>query len=266
MPLTKGSSQKTISHNIEEMQAAGHPHDQAVAAAMNVARRARASGGSMGGSMMPQIPPGVLQRLNTMGVGKSAVQTPPSATRPPVSPPGMPRPQMGRRAFADGGGVDIKKFHVGPIHSAVAGRTDHLPMHVPANSYVLPADIVSAFGEGNTMAGFKHLRRMFKGNPYAQGKHPYGGHSKAPYGQGDQPYGGSPGPYGEAIQSHKRGGKSDGVAIVAAGGEHVLTPEEVLYVGDGDMAMGHRVLDECVKRWRQQTIKTLSNLPGPKRD
>ena len=38
MPLRKGSSQKTISHNIREMRAAGHPQDQAVAAAMNVAR------------------------------------------------------------------------------------------------------------------------------------------------------------------------------------------------------------------------------------
>ena len=45
--------------------------------------------------------------------------------------------------------------HVGPIHSAVAGRTDHLPMHVPSGAYVLPADIVSAMGEGNTAAGFK---------------------------------------------------------------------------------------------------------------
>ena len=51
-------------------------------------------------------------------------------------------------------GMDIKP-HIGPIHSAVAGRTDHLPMHVPSGSYVIPADIISAMGEGNTMAGFK---------------------------------------------------------------------------------------------------------------
>jgi hypothetical protein len=35
MPLKKGSSKETISHNIEEMQASGHPHDQAVAAALH---------------------------------------------------------------------------------------------------------------------------------------------------------------------------------------------------------------------------------------
>ncbi len=37
MPLEKGSSQKVISHNIEEMQKAGHPHKQAVAAALREA-------------------------------------------------------------------------------------------------------------------------------------------------------------------------------------------------------------------------------------
>lgn len=37
MPLKKGKSRKTISKNISEMEAAGHPHDQAVAASLNKA-------------------------------------------------------------------------------------------------------------------------------------------------------------------------------------------------------------------------------------
>jgi hypothetical protein len=37
MPLEKGSSQETISHNISEMVHAGHPQNQAVAAAMHSA-------------------------------------------------------------------------------------------------------------------------------------------------------------------------------------------------------------------------------------
>jgi hypothetical protein len=35
MPLKSGKSHKVISHNIKEMIEAGHPHDQAVAAALS---------------------------------------------------------------------------------------------------------------------------------------------------------------------------------------------------------------------------------------
>lgn len=143
-----------------------------------------------------------------------------------------------------------EKLHIGPIHSPVAGRTDHLPMHVPSGSYVIPADIISAMGEGNTMAGFKHMRRMFSGAPYG--------------GDGDVPYGGSEGPYNEPLKA--RGGSTQSVPIVAAGGEYVLAPHEVRYAGGGDLDAGHRVLDDFVKRYRARTIKTLSKLPGPKKD
>ena len=101
MPLLKGKSQETISSNIREMMHAGHPQQQAIAAALSQSRRARAEGG--------------------------------------VS----------------------EKIHVGPIHSNVAGRTDHLPINVPSGSYVIPADIISAMGEGNTMAGFKYANAVF---------------------------------------------------------------------------------------------------------
>lgn len=45
----------------------------------------------------------------------------------------------------------------GLLHSAVAGRTDHLQVNAPAGSYVIPADIVSAEGQGNTLAGAKFI-------------------------------------------------------------------------------------------------------------
>lgn len=146
-------------------------------------------------------------------------------------------------------------LHVGPIHSSVHGRTDHLPMHVPSGSYVVPADVVSAHGEGNTMAGFKVMRRLFGGAPY--------GGSGGPYGQGS-------GPYGEALQNSRGGRAQDGgdrgVPIVAAGGEYVLSPDQVRSVGNGDADLGTRVLDEFVKRSRARNIKTLQRLPGPAKD
>lgn len=172
MPLQKGTSQKTISSNISEMVHAGHPRKQAIAAALEAARRSRAEGGDIG---------------------------------------------------------DVnEKIHVGPIHSPVAGRTDHLPINVPSGSYVIPADIISAMGEGNTMAGFRIANTVFGL-------------------QQDSP-------------------DHEPVEIVAAGGEYVITPENVAEIGGGDMDAGHANLDDFIKDYRAQTIRTLQKLPGPKRD
>lgn len=145
--------------------------------------------------------------------------------------------------------IKAPKFHVGPIHSSVAGRTDHLPMTVHSGSYVIPADIVSGMGEGNTMAGYKHMRRLFGGAPYAG--------ETAPYDQDSGVYG-SP-------ASKAKGGATKGVPIVAAGGEYVLHPNQVRMAGAGDLDTGHAVLDEFVKRMRSELVKTLKKLPGPKK-
>ena len=98
--------------------------------------------------------------------------------------------------------------HTGAIHSSVAGRTDHLPIHVPSGSYVIPADIISGMGEGNTIAGFKHMRRIFGDMPRGAGPEAYG-HTGGPYGKAGQPYDHSGGPYGMAsggsIKHHAAG-------------------------------------------------------------
>ena len=139
-----------------------------------------------------------------------------------------------------------KLFH-GPIHSPVAGRTDHLPMHVASGSYVIPADIISSMGEGNTMAGFRSAKKIFS--------KPAG----MPYGQGALPYGAG----GDHL---KDGGHTGAVPVVVAGGEYVIHPDDVTHIGGGDMENGHRILDSFVKKQRAKTVKTLQNLPGPKKD
>ena len=68
-------------------------------------------------------------------------------------------------------------------------------------------------------------------------------------------------PVSEQLQ-YARGGK---VPIAAAGGEWVLTPEQVAVVGGGNLDQGHNVLDAWVISERRKLIETLSSLPGPAR-
>jgi hypothetical protein len=42
MPLKRGTSRATISENIREMKRSGHPHEQAIAAALEMARKSGA--------------------------------------------------------------------------------------------------------------------------------------------------------------------------------------------------------------------------------
>jgi hypothetical protein len=151
----------------------------------------------------------------------------------------------------------IHKLHTGPLHSTVAGRTDHLPSNVPNGSYVLTADVTAGLGEGNTLAGYKVAKRMFAGAKRHYGGTPYGGDS-GPYGMGHNSM-----PYGMAKGGQAEG--EDGVPVAVAGGEHVLAPHEVAFAGMGDMEAGHRALDEFQIRQRKLLIKTLKGLPGPKR-
>ena len=45
----------------------------------------------------------------------------------------------------------------GLLHSAIPGRTDHIAANPAADSFVIPADVVSGLGEGNTLAGARVL-------------------------------------------------------------------------------------------------------------
>ena len=138
-----------------------------------------------------------------------------------------------RTARASGGGVS---YHHGAIKAAVGGRTDHLPMKVLEGSYVIPADIVSARGEGNTEAGFKIYDKMFKDGAYTKK-------------MGNSPY---------------ESGKL--VPIIAAGGEYVIHPAVVAAIGDGDLKEGQNALDEFVLHERKTLIKTLKKLAPPKKN
>lgn len=116
--------------------------------------------------------------------------------------------------------------HAGLFPSSVPGRTDKLPVTVAAGSYIIPADIVSALGEGNTLAGTKLLESI--------------------------------------VGEHKpRFASGGGVKIIAAGGEYAIPPEVVKQIGNGDLDKGHDFLDKFVTDTRAKAVKTLKALPGP---
>lgn len=121
----------------------------------------------------------------------------------------------------------------GLIRSVVPGRTDKHNMRVASGSYIIPADVVSHLGQNNTLAGAKFLKRKFGG--------------------------------GGTVQFADGGAVDMPVDIIAAGGEYVLSPEQVAAVGKGDLKAGHSKLDKMVLDTRKHHIRTLKNLAPPKR-
>lgn len=54
----------------------------------------------------------------------------------------------------------------GLLSSPVAGRTDKLAISPAAGSYVIPADVVSGLGEGNTLAGANIMQKILDTGPH----------------------------------------------------------------------------------------------------
>lgn len=188
MPLIKSGSKKAVSTNIRTEMAAGKPQKQAVAIALETARRAkRAAGGAVG------------------------------------------------------------HVYTGGIVSDVPGRTDKHPMDVESGSYVVPADIVSGMGQGNTLAGLNKLAAKFGASPFGK-----------PVPKRRRAAGGISGFPAEV--------DVDAVPIIAAGGEYVITPDRVAALGGGSLKRGHEMLDRWVLSERKKLIDTLKNLPGPAKD
>lgn len=131
-----------------------------------------------------------------------------------------------RKRRAAGGGV-----HIGAITGPTPGRTDVHEMHLPEGSYVLPADVVSHFGENNTEAGLARLEDYF------------------------------------GSKARNRGGAATrGVPVITASGEYVIAPEKVAEIGRGDVGAGHKILDNFVLVVRDNHIKELKGLPPPAQD
>ncbi len=188
MPLIKSGSRGAVSENIKTEMSAGKPQKQAVAIALDLARRAKAIGGRNAGL-------DAAYRIKRAGGG-------------PV--------------------------HEGPIISTVPGRTDKHNMDVPQSSYVIPAHVVSGLGQGNTLAGMEKIKAMFPDRHAARLAH-----------GGQVP--------------------NKGIPIASAGGEFVVTPEQII-AKYGSLKRGHQMLDKFCKTYTKKLVKQISKLPGPAKD
>lgn len=231
--------------------------------------------GASAAEALPELALTFLRRGGYIEGGQTGVKSPAPFFGGPGPLPHLPQPRQVQQVQQLPGLHAPEKTHTGPIHSAVAGRTDHLPVEVPSGSYVIPADVISGMGEGNTVAGFKNFKaavgnivRRYAGLPYGKANAAAYDHQGGPYGAGSAAYNRDPAkPYGMPLPGHAEGGKTGkNVKVVVAGGEYTLTPEEVWAIGDGDLERGHRVLDDFVKAKRAEIIRTMQKLPGPKRD
>lgn len=166
---------------------------------------------------------------------------------------------MSKRPHFASGGV------VGPLLGTDGGRTDTLPISVPAGAYVIPADVVSGVpgAEGNSLAGHNALTKLFASAPFSPDAAPFGV-SLPKLARGNTlPHE----RHAEHALTRADGGAAGDhegtVDIMAAGGEFVVPPAVVRAIGKGNLKHGHEILDAFVKEVRSKNIKTLRKLPGP---
>jgi len=186
------------------------------------------------------------------------------------------------------------------INSSVAGRSDRIPMRARTGSFVIPADVVSGLGEGNTMAGAKMWGQLLthsvtgaaagmkKGA--APGLKGGIGRMGAPRGPGSHvpspprpvvappqkvPFQNlpvsSPGlPHGFAeggFMGHNNGPPMDDgddtTPIITAGGEMLVDPEIMTALGGGDPKVGTEIMCKSIEGVRKQVQAFQKTLPGP---
>lgn len=190
-------------------------------------------------------------------------------------------PQGQQQGMAKGGLPELRRthgFHVpgghGLVVSPTGGRADKVSTSVQPDSFIIPADVVSGIGQGNSLAGANFLNQALKMGPY--GITPS---SSAKGGLGPPK---APGVYGMDVKNSMRQANKqspipkavvgnhmpfkDGgsIPVSLSGGEFHIPPDKVLEIGNGDMKEGHRTLKKFVEMSRARHIRTLKSLPPPK--
>lgn len=187
------------------------------------------------------------------------------------------------------------------INSSVAGRTDRIPMRARTGSFVIPADVVSGLGEGNTMAGAKMWGQLLThsvtggatGGMRRASPPPIRGGiartnitgpgsrvpppprpiiappQKVPFQNLPVSSRGAPRGFQDGGFMGHNGGPEmmeeddDTTPIITAGGEMIVDPEIVTAMGGGDPEEGTRILCKSVDEIRKQVNEARKKLPSP---
>lgn len=245
------------------------------------------------GTPYGQIAGRVLQYKHTMPAQAQPVQAPTGAYQPP--PPAADDPQQQAQQQQDaqaqmraGGGIRPRAAsgmsisaespwwarseeraatdRHGLLASPIAGRTDEMAISPASGSYVVPADVISGIGEGNSTAGANVMQRILETGPEGLRMRPPVHRNTIPRPPPAYREGGGGGGATATSSGFARGGKpdrKDGVPILAAGGEFVISPQHVARLGDGDVREGHRRLDHWVVATRKHIIHTMRGLKPP---
>jgi len=331
MPLQSGSSRGIISSNIREMMASGHPQRQAVAAALENARRhprangggiaARQDGGTTDGSIGGIQPStysanplvqGMIQRYSSYptekltelaalmgGTSQGQVIQRLLQQRRMMPNTGQQQQQQGQQqqtmtqlpAIGSKRGGIVPKRQMGGIsmsmadpfwtrreaaesqmggsygllQGATSGRADKVETSAPAGSHIIPADVVSGLGQGNTLAGAKVMQYILNSGPWGTPMPRSSGRSSIPRPPSVQrDAGGGAIPLFKAVPRAKGGKLPEGhSAVDLSDGEFAVHPWYVHSWGNGNPDIGHKVLDRFIVAQREKNIKDQKKIKPP---
>lgn len=138
----------------------------------------------------------------------------------------------------------------GLIPGMGGGRQDNIPMNLPQHSHVIPADVVSGWGQGAPDQGAVNIEHALHSGPFGTGL------PKVP---SKPPRGLAPG----RMPRLARGGRGDGIPTMVSKDEVIIPPADVYRIGGGDYDKGHAWLDRFILHSRKQIISHLRKLPPP---
>lgn len=153
MPLLPGK--KNIGRNIAEMEKAGHPREQSIAAALRVARQPRADGGKavFHGGIHAAVP-GRTDRL-PIHVHSGAYVIPADIVSGLAEGNSIAGMKMLDALFGDHGpyGAKMRRAKGGSVEK----ERKPTPVIVAGGEYVIPPEVVEAIGGGDTDKGHEIL-------------------------------------------------------------------------------------------------------------